>query len=261
MRMLAVSTAEKWPGTDAPTLMESGYDVNVQNWRMVAAAPGLIDEQKAAVTADIDKLANSAGWKTMLDSQGLGQHLPFRCRVRGATRQGNRGHDRRPEGHRSGAMTGSDPGTGRRPDGAAFIIAALLAGLGTLLIWQGAAHPGQGRLCRHRLGSMHRSLVGRLSVASGADPCLERPAPGRRWPCRASSRCRSCSSSAVWRCNWSCCTRWASPSRRACLFACTAAAFGKRNFALSLPIGICLCAGDLWRLRPASEAEPSRRGP
>ncbi len=70
MRMLAVSTAEKWVGTDAPTLMESGYDVNVQNWRMIAAAPGLSAEQKAAVTADIDKLANSAGWKSVLETQG-----------------------------------------------------------------------------------------------------------------------------------------------------------------------------------------------
>jgi putative tricarboxylic transport membrane protein len=70
MRMLAVSTAEKWAGTDAPTLMESGYDVNVQNWRMVAAAPGLSAEQKAAVTADIDALANSAGWKAMLETKG-----------------------------------------------------------------------------------------------------------------------------------------------------------------------------------------------
>jgi len=70
MRILAVSTAEKWPGTDAPTLMESGYDVNVQNWRMVAAAPGLTPEQKAAVTADIDALAKSAGWKSVLETKG-----------------------------------------------------------------------------------------------------------------------------------------------------------------------------------------------
>ncbi|MGQ0609879.1 MAG: Bug family tripartite tricarboxylate transporter substrate binding protein [Paracoccaceae bacterium] len=70
MRMLAVSTADKWAGTDAPTLMESGYDVNVQNWRMIAAAPGLSDEQKAAVAADIDALANSAGWAAMLESKG-----------------------------------------------------------------------------------------------------------------------------------------------------------------------------------------------
>lgn len=70
MRILAVSTAAKWPGTDAPTLMESGYDVDVQNWRMVAAAPGLTPEQKAAVTADIDKLAMSAGWKSQLETKG-----------------------------------------------------------------------------------------------------------------------------------------------------------------------------------------------
>jgi putative tricarboxylic transport membrane protein len=44
--------------------------VNVQNWRMIAAAPGLTDEQKAAVTADIDKLVNSAGWKTALEAKG-----------------------------------------------------------------------------------------------------------------------------------------------------------------------------------------------
>lgn len=70
MRMLAVSTAERWPNTDAPTLKESGYDVDVQNWRMVAAAPGLTDEQKVAVLADIDALVKSAGWKAALESKG-----------------------------------------------------------------------------------------------------------------------------------------------------------------------------------------------
>ncbi len=70
MRILAVSTADRWPGTDAPTLMESGLDVNVQNWRMVAAAPGLTDEQKAAVQADIDALVNSAGWQAALEAKG-----------------------------------------------------------------------------------------------------------------------------------------------------------------------------------------------
>ncbi len=70
MRMLAVSTADKWPGTDAPTLTESGFDVNVQNWRMVAAAPGLSEEQKAAVAADVDKLVQSAGWQAVLADKG-----------------------------------------------------------------------------------------------------------------------------------------------------------------------------------------------
>lgn len=70
MRILAVSTEARWPNTDAPTLMESGYDVNVQNWRMVAAAPGLDDAQKAQVMADIDAMVNSASWQQALADKG-----------------------------------------------------------------------------------------------------------------------------------------------------------------------------------------------
>jgi putative tricarboxylic transport membrane protein len=70
MRLLAVSSGERIEGVDAPTLAESGYDVVVQNWRMVAAAPGLTDEQKAAVTADIEKLNASAGWQKALADKG-----------------------------------------------------------------------------------------------------------------------------------------------------------------------------------------------
>jgi putative tricarboxylic transport membrane protein len=70
MRILAVSTAERWGNVDAPSLKEAGYDVDVQNWRMVAAAPGLSDEQKAAVAADIEKLVMSEGWKKVLADKG-----------------------------------------------------------------------------------------------------------------------------------------------------------------------------------------------
>ncbi|MFM2389837.1 MAG: hypothetical protein RLZZ437_1392 [Pseudomonadota bacterium] len=70
MRLLAVSSADRLPNVDAPTIKESGYDVVVQNWRMVAAAPGLSDEQKAKIAADIEKLNASAGWTTMLETKG-----------------------------------------------------------------------------------------------------------------------------------------------------------------------------------------------
>ncbi|MBP1886260.1 Bug family tripartite tricarboxylate transporter substrate binding protein [Sinorhizobium mexicanum] len=70
LRLLAVSSAERLPSIDAPTLKESGVDVVVENWRMVAAAPGLTDEQKAAVSADIEKLAKSAGWQEVLKTKG-----------------------------------------------------------------------------------------------------------------------------------------------------------------------------------------------
>ena len=69
LRLLAVSSAERIEGADAPTLKESGLDVVLQNWRMVAAAPGLTDEQKAAVAADVEKLAKSAAWQETLKTK------------------------------------------------------------------------------------------------------------------------------------------------------------------------------------------------
>ena len=69
LRLLAVSSAERIEGADAPTLKESGLDVVLQNWRMVAAAPGLTDEQKAAISADVEKLVKSAGWQETLKTK------------------------------------------------------------------------------------------------------------------------------------------------------------------------------------------------
>ena len=70
MRLLAVSSAERLPGIEAPTLKEAGFDVVVQNWRMVAAAPGLSAEQVAKISADIEKLNGSAGWTSVLETKG-----------------------------------------------------------------------------------------------------------------------------------------------------------------------------------------------
>ena len=68
--MLFRSTDERVPGFDAPTLQETGVDTAVQNWRMVAAAPGLSDEQVAAITADIETMAQSETWQTALETRG-----------------------------------------------------------------------------------------------------------------------------------------------------------------------------------------------
>ncbi|MDH2328825.1 tripartite tricarboxylate transporter substrate binding protein [Cereibacter sp. SYSU M97828] len=70
LRLLAVSSPERIEGVDAPTLIESGLDVNLQNWRMVAAGPDLTAEQKAAVTADIETLVKSEGWQKQLADKG-----------------------------------------------------------------------------------------------------------------------------------------------------------------------------------------------
>ncbi len=70
LRILAISSAEKIDGIDAPTLKESGLDVVLQNWRMVAAGPGITDEQKQAITADIEKLVKSDKWQENLKTKG-----------------------------------------------------------------------------------------------------------------------------------------------------------------------------------------------
>ncbi|KRA42027.1 Bug family tripartite tricarboxylate transporter substrate binding protein [Devosia sp. Root635] len=68
LRALAMSGENEMDGI--PTLSETGVDVTVENWRMIAAAPDITDEQKAAITADIKKMAESATWKSILETKG-----------------------------------------------------------------------------------------------------------------------------------------------------------------------------------------------
>ena len=70
LRIIGITSDAKVETIDAPTLKESGVDVSIQNWRMVAAAPGLSADQKAAVLADVDKMVQSASWKKILADKG-----------------------------------------------------------------------------------------------------------------------------------------------------------------------------------------------
>ena len=70
LRLLAISSDEAVEGIDAPTLKQAGLDTSIQNWRMVAAAPGISDEQKATINADIEKMVNSPEWQKQLSDKG-----------------------------------------------------------------------------------------------------------------------------------------------------------------------------------------------
>jgi putative tricarboxylic transport membrane protein len=70
LRIIGISSDEKVAGIDAPTFQEGGVDVSIQNWRMVAAAPGITDEQKAAISADVEKMVTSKSWKDALATKG-----------------------------------------------------------------------------------------------------------------------------------------------------------------------------------------------
>ncbi len=70
LRLLGISSDERFEGVDAPTFKEAGVDVSIQNWRMIAAAPDLTAEQTAAITADIEKMAQSKSWQDALAAKG-----------------------------------------------------------------------------------------------------------------------------------------------------------------------------------------------
>jgi putative tricarboxylic transport membrane protein len=70
LRLLAVSGEKRIEGVDAPTFKEAGVDVALENWRMVAAAPDITAEQKATITADIEKMVGSKTWQDALKAKG-----------------------------------------------------------------------------------------------------------------------------------------------------------------------------------------------
>jgi putative tricarboxylic transport membrane protein len=73
LRALAVSGAagvDAGAGTPAPTIKESGYEVELMNWRGVVAPPGLSDAQRQAVVSMVDKLHSSPAWQQVLGAQG-----------------------------------------------------------------------------------------------------------------------------------------------------------------------------------------------
>jgi putative tricarboxylic transport membrane protein len=77
VRVLAISSAERLPGVDAPTLREQGVDVEFENWRSIVAAPGLSEEQRAKLEGAIAALVRSPEWRELLDRyRWLDRYLP-----------------------------------------------------------------------------------------------------------------------------------------------------------------------------------------
>lgn len=66
LRVLAISSAEKLEGLDAPTLWEQGLDIELANWRGVIAPPGIDDAGKAALLDLVKQVHDSAEWKKIL---------------------------------------------------------------------------------------------------------------------------------------------------------------------------------------------------
>lgn len=70
VRLLAVSTAQRIPGFNAPTLKEQGVDLVFNNWRGFFARPDLPTEQRQAYTQILLQLSQTPQWQATLNRHG-----------------------------------------------------------------------------------------------------------------------------------------------------------------------------------------------
>lgn len=75
MRLLAVSSEEPIEGIDAPTIMESGYDVSIANWRGLVAPPEISDEQRDSVIAMVEEMHETEEWQETLEANNWEDYL------------------------------------------------------------------------------------------------------------------------------------------------------------------------------------------
>ena len=67
LRALAISSAERLPGVDAPTLREQGVDVEFENWRSLVAPPGLTGADRQRLETLVRAVSTSRAWHDTLD--------------------------------------------------------------------------------------------------------------------------------------------------------------------------------------------------
>jgi putative tricarboxylic transport membrane protein len=70
LRPLAISSEERVPGMEAPTLKEQGVDVALTNWRGVMAPPEIEDDEKQVLSGMIEGMVKSAAWQETLEERG-----------------------------------------------------------------------------------------------------------------------------------------------------------------------------------------------
>jgi putative tricarboxylic transport membrane protein len=66
LRVLAVTSATRVPGIDAPTLREAGVELVFANWRGLVAPPDISDADRRALIALVDAMHRSPQWQQVL---------------------------------------------------------------------------------------------------------------------------------------------------------------------------------------------------
>lgn len=77
LRALAISSEERIPGVEVPTLKAQGIDVALTNWRGVVAQGGIPGGEKRALSEMVDRMVKSASWQETLKARGwIDLYLP-----------------------------------------------------------------------------------------------------------------------------------------------------------------------------------------
>ena len=66
LRALAISSGERLPGVDIPTLREQGVDVEFENWRSLVAPPGITPGDRARLESVVRAMVTSPRWRESL---------------------------------------------------------------------------------------------------------------------------------------------------------------------------------------------------
>lgn len=67
VRALGISSAERLPGLDVPTLREQGIDVVFENWRSLAAPPGISVADRQRLENMVARMVGSPAWRGALE--------------------------------------------------------------------------------------------------------------------------------------------------------------------------------------------------
>lgn len=76
LRALAISSAERLPGVNIPTLREQGVNVEFENWRSLVAPPGITPADRAHLQSIVRAMVHSPTWRESLTRyRWLDRHL------------------------------------------------------------------------------------------------------------------------------------------------------------------------------------------
>ena len=70
LRVLAVTSAERVPGFEAPTFKEQGVDLEFINWRGLVAPPEISDDERERLIGIVEDLHGTDAWEAALTDNG-----------------------------------------------------------------------------------------------------------------------------------------------------------------------------------------------